>query len=375
MRMRQDRVLISIIVPVYNMEEYLRRCLESIRKQTFTDFEVILVDDGSTDKSAKICRDFLMDTRFTYIYQENQGVSSARNTGVSVATGRWISFVDPDDYLKPEFLQVLAECCAYGDVDVIACCCKVIDCEKSHVCHFYDGNQYFCEKTYTGEDSLYGFGSGKRKIELLKQLMCTGYPVIGEKERETAIGVPWGKLYRKGLFDLEGIRFDTDLIRMQDNIFNMYAFDQARCILYVDEGMYCYSVSHIQRTRLQFDDRIAQYYGKVIKLRYEYLNKNRLLEDDELYSLYLEEGAVLILEINRRYFFHAEWKEPYSIKIHKIREFFNDSIYRGIIEDYKKIPSDRLSKLRRIGLFLLKCKNYRLYMAAERLNRIRYRNN
>lgn len=372
MHMRQDRVLISIIVPIYNMEQYLGRCLESIQKQTFTDFEVIMVNDGSKDKSGEICKFFLNDTRFTYIYQKNQGVSSARNIGINRASGRWVSFVDPDDSLKPEFLQSLAEYCACAGVDVISCCCEAVDDSKSWSCHFYDGNLCFCDEIDRKRNLPHGFPVWMRKTELLKQLMDTGYPNMGNKGRATAIGVPWGKLYRKDFLNRTGIRFDMDLIRMQDNIFNMYAFDQARCILYVDRALYCYSVSHIQGMRLKFDDRIDQYYGKVIKLRREYMEKKKLMKDDELYSLYLEEGAALILEINRRYFFHTEWCVPFSAKIHKIDNFFSDSIYREILENYKNLPSDRFSKLGKIGFFLLKGRHYRMYLAAEKMNRIRY---
>ena len=99
---------VSIIVPIFNMQNYLYRCLESIERQNFKNFEVILIDDGSTDKSAEICQFFIeKDKRFTYIYQENNGVSSARNKGMELSSGKYITFVDPDDYICENHIAIL----------------------------------------------------------------------------------------------------------------------------------------------------------------------------------------------------------------------------------------------------------------------------
>ena len=102
--------LISIIVPVYNVEPYLRRCLDSILAQTFTDWECILVDDGSKDGSGAICDEYAeKDFRFRSIHKENGGVSSARNKGIEVAMGEWIYFSDADDELDENGLKILSE--------------------------------------------------------------------------------------------------------------------------------------------------------------------------------------------------------------------------------------------------------------------------
>ena len=93
--------LISIVIPVYNKEPYLADCFDSLRKQTYEDIEVIMVDDGSTDGSAAVCRKYVeMDSRFHYIYQENGGQNSARQKGAENATGEYLIFVDADDYVS-----------------------------------------------------------------------------------------------------------------------------------------------------------------------------------------------------------------------------------------------------------------------------------
>lgn len=96
-----NKPLISVIVPVYNVEKFLSRCLNSILAQTYNNLEVILVDDGSTDNSGKICDDYaLKDKRIRVIHKQNGGVSSARNMALSVAKGEYIGFVDSDDYIE-----------------------------------------------------------------------------------------------------------------------------------------------------------------------------------------------------------------------------------------------------------------------------------
>ena len=119
--MRGFNKMISIIVPVYNVESYLEECLESIRQQTFTDIEVILVNDGSTDSSKEICERFCqVDNRFKLINQENQGQSVARNRGVKESVGQFIMFVDSDDVINTNVLEVLLPYMK-TDVDIVEC--------------------------------------------------------------------------------------------------------------------------------------------------------------------------------------------------------------------------------------------------------------
>ncbi|MBQ9577624.1 MAG: glycosyltransferase [Muribaculaceae bacterium] len=111
--------MISIIVPVYNVEKYLEACVNSILNSTFTDYELILVDDGSTDRSGEICDDYQeMDQRITVIHQENAGVAAARNAGLRVSRGEYITFVDSDDLVHPLMLETLITEISSGDYDM-----------------------------------------------------------------------------------------------------------------------------------------------------------------------------------------------------------------------------------------------------------------
>lgn len=112
---------ISVIVPVYNTEQYLPRCIDSILSQTFTDFELLLIDDGSTDSSGTICDEYAQkDSRVRVFHKENGGVSSARNHGLDNAVGEWITFVDSDDYILSNFTETLVRLCE-KNVDLCIC--------------------------------------------------------------------------------------------------------------------------------------------------------------------------------------------------------------------------------------------------------------
>lgn len=114
--------MISVIVPIYNVEKYLSKCIESIIDQTYKDLEIILVDDGSTDSSGKICDEFASkDNRIKVIHKKNSGVSSARNQGLDKANGNYIAFVDSDDYIEKNMYEKMINIMNKYDVDIVSC--------------------------------------------------------------------------------------------------------------------------------------------------------------------------------------------------------------------------------------------------------------
>lgn len=134
--------MISVIVPVYNVEKYLEECIESIINQTHRDIEIILVDDGSTDNSGALCDEYAgKDSRIRVIHKENGGLSDARNCGMKAAKGEIISFVDSDDYLSPFFLEIMYEAMMNGNCDIVA---------LKSACEFWDGDA--CRELSTCEN-------------------------------------------------------------------------------------------------------------------------------------------------------------------------------------------------------------------------------
>ena len=104
----ENKEVVSIVIPIYNVEAYLKQCLETIVNQTYPNLEIILVNDGSPDNSEEICKEFFKrDSRIRYVRQVNGGLSAARNTGIDLATGDYITFVDPDDWVTEDYVETL----------------------------------------------------------------------------------------------------------------------------------------------------------------------------------------------------------------------------------------------------------------------------
>lgn len=142
--------LISVIVPIYNVENYLRCCIESIVKQTYQNIEIILVDDGSTDSCPQICEEYVSkDSRISVIHQENGGLSEARNTGIKFARGEYITFVDSDDVLELDMLEYLYNKMIEQNADIVQCQNMRIDEFGDIVGHYCDVPDVLAEDNHT----------------------------------------------------------------------------------------------------------------------------------------------------------------------------------------------------------------------------------
>ena len=129
-----EQAVLSIIVPVYNLENYLCKCIDSILGQTYRDFEVLLVDDGSTDSSLSICLQYAeTDSRICVFHKDNGGASSARNLGLEKARGQYISFIDGDDFIEPDLYERLLEDLLKTNADISCCQLDRIDRKGKHI--------------------------------------------------------------------------------------------------------------------------------------------------------------------------------------------------------------------------------------------------
>jgi glycosyltransferase involved in cell wall biosynthesis len=152
---------ISIIVPVYNAEPFLQRCISSILAQTYTDFELILVDDGSTDQSGRICDEYASnDKRIIVIHQSNGGQSKARNAGIALARGKYLSFIDADDYIAEAMIKTLYELTLNFNADISECGYISVFPDREVVCEFgkqieYGEGNFLVEK-FISADIFYG---------------------------------------------------------------------------------------------------------------------------------------------------------------------------------------------------------------------------
>ena len=208
--------LISIIVPVYNVEEYLKQCLDSILEQTFINYEVILVNDGSTDSSGLICQEYVgKDARIRYFEKENGGLSDARNYGIEQAQGEYLTFVDSDDFLDVSHLSILYNALVNNDADIsIANYANYQTSTATFYLHTF-GDYY--EKIYTSE-------------ELIDDLSIL-------ERNDLSFSTIWGSLYKKSVFSF--LRFPKGVIGEDVAlIYKMYT--QVDKIVYVHKDTYIY---------------------------------------------------------------------------------------------------------------------------------------
>lgn len=223
---------ISVIVPVFNMETLLSRCLDSLLAQTFGDFEVLIVDDGSTDRSPRICDDYAdRDSRVKVLHKKNGGVASARQTGLDTAIGEFVIHVDPDDWVEPTMLQELHAKAVSEDADVV-------------ICDYYVDTK---EKTSLVKQQPSALDAKTILKELFQQLH----------------GSCWNKLVKRVCYNKFEIHFQIGLNYCEDLLtwIQMFQHDELR-IAYLPKAFYHYvqhtnSITHVYtlttfKTRLQF---------------------------------------------------------------------------------------------------------------------------
>lgn len=210
MEIKMNKPLISIVVPVYNVESFLDKCIESLITQTYSNIEIILVDDGSTDHSGKICDRYSEENaNIIAVHQKNQGLSGARNAGVKIAEGKYITFVDSDDYITIDFLDTLYASMVKYNADIAMC----------GPFKFYEDEQVRSESiereyTYTSQEAI-------------------GAMLYRKKVNSYA----WGKLYRAEI--VKEISFPEG--KLFEDLFTIYKmYDLASVVIYIEKQMYYY---------------------------------------------------------------------------------------------------------------------------------------
>lgn len=259
---------VSVIVPVYNAEKYISECIKSILAQTFMDFELLLIDDGSKDSSGDICTAFAKsDSRIKVFHKTNGGVSSARNLGIDKAEGDWITFVDADDVLKQNFL---ADLLVYDKYD-----------------HIVGGNIIFGEKT---EQRLIG-------KEICIDLRSSEAALLDygtDIKSSSFICYPWGKLYKNSIIQQNGIRFNSDMFLGEDLCFVLEYLSQCENLVLVPCNNYLYRYENQKNKYLMnYVDLMthSEYLGKCIdRLRnhtgYYFINMHRYITLSFFYHYY-----------------------------------------------------------------------------------------
>ena len=227
---------VSVIVPIYNCAGYLRRCVDSLLCQTYSDIEIILVDDGSTDGTEKLCDELAVsDGRITVLHRPNGGVSSARNAGLTAAGGEFVTFADADDYVNPDHIGSLHELMQRHDCDVA-------------VCSFISEHEDKCSEPVVCSDSTNKECISYNHNSAVCVLLAGG--AVG--------GYVWNKLYRREL--LQGIRFRCDIKILEDLCFNFEVFKRVKNVSFTSYKSYHY----IQRGQSAMHRRFGDEHRKMV---------------------------------------------------------------------------------------------------------------
>lgn len=215
-----NKPLISIIVPVYNVENYLDECIQTVLAQTYSNWELLLINDGSTDSSGTICDDYAKGDERIYIkhIKKSKGVSEARNTGLSLAKGEYITFLDSDDGIREDFLETCLTTAIQHEVDIVIGHFFIWD-ERNHT--FY----YFVEQAQ------------KDQTEFLTVQEALDRQVVWKNLNTAPFVVPWGKLFKASLFDT--VRFPKNK-RYEDEYTIHKTFLKAKQIALIHSEFYMY---------------------------------------------------------------------------------------------------------------------------------------
>lgn len=220
--------VVSVIIPVYNAEHYLERCLESIQRQSLRDFELILVDDGSADRSPEICRRYqARDSRVQVLRQQNAGPGAARNTGLDAARGEYVTFVDSDDFAEPCMLETLHRA-AEGGADCVM---------AGTLVHYAGGGS--ATIAVTKQPRLF---SGEEVKQVLLDLV--GTPPACKTDSLYGASVCW-KLYRRRIIEENCVRFvPEDVCMTEDTVFNIDFLRHAGQVAVIPDILYHYNCAH-----------------------------------------------------------------------------------------------------------------------------------
>lgn len=241
--MSQEKALISIIIPVYKVEKYLEKCIQSVINQTYKNIQIILVDDGSPDNCGKICDEYAeRDQRIEVIHKSNGGLSDARNKGLEIAKGEYIGFVDSDDYIEADMYEVLYNLLKQYNADVSICNFYTVSQEKIAIKNADNGIKEY------------------NRIEILKEILLDN----------NIQSYAWNKLYKKDLFD--EIKYPVGK-KYEDIGTTFYLLEKCNKVVVTGKPEYYYINRQDSIVNNVTETTITDYIELIIQ-RYDYIEEN-----------------------------------------------------------------------------------------------------
>lgn len=341
---------ISFVVPFYKVPyEYMHQCIKSILEQSFSDIEIILVDDGSPDDCGKICDEYKeIDNRVVVIHKKNGGLSDARNAGIAVATAQWITFVDGDDWIEKDycedFINRVSRQDEKADIYIYSGFREYPSGQVQCVPHFTDGTRF---KAY-------------REREYLQSKCCTIHHEKNGNRRGMTISSAWGKMYNTDFIRNKDLLFPR-IPYDEDSIFYLYAVEAASSVEYASKAIYHYRYtmgSIVNRYRPNAKREQDIYLAELFDFAERY-NKS----DDFISKMYLRVMTSMLLAI-KLYFFNRQNASSYFERRKECVEYFGQEPY---LQVFNKVKISDLGRNAKIKYILLRLKCYGL---AERLRKL-----
>ena len=299
--MKKETDLISVIVPIYKVENYLKKCLDSIVNQTYKNLEIILIDDGSPDNCGKICDEYAKkDERSKVIHKENEGVSIARNAGLKIASGDYIAFVDSDDWIELDMYEEMIKCAQEKNVDMVRCR-RIFEYSNKSV------------KDDVGLSDNTFFDVKSDRLYFINLILANGV-------------LPFFNLslIKKEKIDNNELRFNSDLIVGEDLLFTFKLLCNIDSIYIYDNYFYHYNV-HIQSAMNSITKSEAM--AKNLLKLYDYIKK--LLIENNLYTDDMQEK--LARYIFYRIYYRIAEATAYSKTKDIINYFLNNENFNDIV--------------------------------------------
>ena len=369
--------MISVIIPVYNAEPYLNRCIDSVLASAYSDFEIILVNDGSTDRSPDICRAYAgNDSRVVFLSQENRGVSAARNRGLEAARGEWIVFLDSDDFITDDYLSLTADK-AYGQQDLIlfrfakhassasrpvpgAADSSLPEAADSGLSGAMDSGPNVRDGQSADNSSEKAFlYRGREMLDLISRILV---PRPLAESCAPDFRTPCARAYRRSLIERHSIRFSPDIRIGEDLLFNLEYQLRAKSCAYIPKTVYFYDI-HGDSSSHHFNPGLRQNHGRLLEAVREALEKNgmfpRLQRD---YCSYALENLtyVLIREI-----FSPLSTRKYRESRRLCREMRRSPLYRQAMR--QNLSTGILPRRILVSAFWLRC-----YLLTALISRVSY---
>ncbi len=336
-KMEKGALMVSVIIPVYNTADYLERCIDSVLNSSYEDFEIILINDGSVDRSGFICEEYQKrDQRIRYFSQMHRGVSAARNKGIEVSRGTWIVFVDSDDFISPHFLGQIAKR-ESGSQELL-----IFDYTRKKERGSRNGKN-IKEK---GGCIHYGKKDGLYLIQCLLNMRQL------HKKGSVSLSSPCAKAYKRSVIERYKLGFAEDIKICEDRLFNVEYLLRARQCIYIPEIVYFVEVRNNSSMRGFIPDFLQndiQYQEKlrVLLKNYGFLEK----AEAAFYNSILTNMADVLV----RGIFHPRSPETYEESCRQCCSMQEVKIYQEAIKNNRRTGS----LPRRILLIFYRRKKYR----------------